>query len=250
MGLLIQRNYILTAASCIEIVGPNPIVVIGPYSIADDRWTQGVQEVRVEQADIHPKWTHKIEFGFDAALLKLPVGVDVQSPKLVSETFDLYPNSRIYGFHLRNTLQVAQFDVVGNEVCPQLEGLGTATFCAFSKWASMNSGDSGGPFFVESKPVLSEGPNSVYSREMQAAQIVGIASFANYSSLNKSATRGVLISDIHSWIEQITAQQEKYDLLIFHHLDDKQMMMAAAAALILPLAIAVWPQAILFFLVG
>ena len=86
-------------------------------------------------AHIHPKWNGQVEHGFDAALLKLPQGMDVSTSLLATPDFDLYPNSRVYGFRLRDTLQVA-----GNEVCPKLESIGKETFCAFSKWATMGSG--------------------------------------------------------------------------------------------------------------
>ena len=91
-------------------------------------------------AHIHPKWNGKVEHGFDAALLKLPQGMGVSTSLLATPDFDLYPNSRVYGFRLGDTLQVAQFEVVGNEVCPKLESIGNETFCAFSKWATMGSG--------------------------------------------------------------------------------------------------------------
>ena len=43
--ILIDPQHILTSAFCVEMVGPNPIVVISPSGMDDDRWTLGVQVV-------------------------------------------------------------------------------------------------------------------------------------------------------------------------------------------------------------
>lgn len=42
-GVLISSRFILTAANCVDVVGPNPIAVISPRSTRDNRLTDGVQ---------------------------------------------------------------------------------------------------------------------------------------------------------------------------------------------------------------
>ena len=44
-GVLISNRYILTAANCIDVVGPNPVVVIGAHRIGNDRCTEGAQVI-------------------------------------------------------------------------------------------------------------------------------------------------------------------------------------------------------------
>lgn len=42
-GVLIRKNFVLTAAHCLEEIGPQPIVKISPHGIHDASWTDGVQ---------------------------------------------------------------------------------------------------------------------------------------------------------------------------------------------------------------
>ena len=78
------------------------------------------QERRAQSAHIHPKWTGKIEGGYDAAMLQLSGEVKLATPRLANVTFDLYPNSRIYALRLGTHVEVARFDVVANRLCPHL----------------------------------------------------------------------------------------------------------------------------------
>lgn len=91
-------------------------------------------------AFLHPKWMGKVENGSDAALLRLPNSLEVPAPLLATQSFRLYPNFKVYGFQLGDTLRLAQFEVVPNQICPKLSTLGNNTFCAFSRNASMSSG--------------------------------------------------------------------------------------------------------------
>ena len=100
-------------------------------------------------AHVHPKWTGDIENGYDAALLRLPEKVQTATPHLASAGFHLYPNSKVYGFHLGGTLQVAKFDVVANSLCPLLNNLDSSMFCAYASSASMCSGRLINAWYVE-----------------------------------------------------------------------------------------------------
>ena len=98
------------------------------------------QELRAQSAHIHPKWTGKIEGGYDAAMLRLSGEVKIATPRLANVTFDLYPNSRIYALRLGTHVEVARFDVVANRLCPHLKNLANTSFCAYSDSTSMQLG--------------------------------------------------------------------------------------------------------------
>ena len=98
------------------------------------------QEARVDMTYVHPKWTGNVEGGYDAALLRLPQEILVPTPKLASESFNLYPNYKTFTFWLGAELKAAQFHVVPNQLCPHVANLSTAMFCAYSNAASMQPG--------------------------------------------------------------------------------------------------------------
>ena len=98
------------------------------------------QELRAQSAHIHPKWTGKIEGGYDAAMLQLSGEVKRATPRLANVTFDLYPNSRIYALRLGTHVKVARFDVVANRLCPHLNNLANTSFCAYSDATNMQLG--------------------------------------------------------------------------------------------------------------
>ena len=89
---------------------------------------------------VHPSWNGNVEDGYDVAPMRLPREINIPAPSLPDSHFSLYPNLKIYGFRLRNLLEVAQFKVVANAFCPYLRNIGNSTFCAFSRSAKMDSG--------------------------------------------------------------------------------------------------------------
>lgn len=42
-GIAISNRFILTSAFCYDSIGPNPIIVVGPNSRTDNRWSEGVE---------------------------------------------------------------------------------------------------------------------------------------------------------------------------------------------------------------
>ena len=60
---------------------------------------------------------------------------------------------------------------------------------------------------MEPRVEIDAGMSDVSAGKTEAKLVVGIISFANYSSLNESGVRGVLLSDIHDWINQISTLQ-------------------------------------------
>eukprot|EP00803_Ostreobium_quekettii_P003685 evm.model.scf_429.6 EVM.evm.TU.scf_429.6 scf_429:73960-80091(+) len=70
-GVIVSPLYILTSANCIDIVGPNPIVIIGPQTMNEDRRTKGVQVSPILAAD-SPR---RLRFLLDLYLVLRMVGI-------------------------------------------------------------------------------------------------------------------------------------------------------------------------------
>eukprot|EP00803_Ostreobium_quekettii_P007147 evm.model.scf_92.1 EVM.evm.TU.scf_92.1 scf_92:15567-24845(-) len=202
-GVMIGKRHVLTSANCINVVGPNPIVIIGVQGIDDDRRVEGVQEHRAEMAHIHPMWNGNVEEGYDAALLRLSRNADAPLTNLPNQKYDLQPESMVWGFKLGPALEMAQFRVVANEECPRMSSLGAGMFCAYSESAFMEPGSSGSPLLIAKT-------DDVKQWDANKDLLVGIVSCANYSSLQNSGVGCVLISSIESWIQQVVSPQAPF----------------------------------------
>lgn len=86
--------------------------------------------------------TGHFEDGHDVAVIELPQPVFHPKgfPVVAAPGFSIYLNFRVFGFKWGPSLQVAGFDVIKNELCPQMKEVGNNTICANSTWASMNAG--------------------------------------------------------------------------------------------------------------
>ncbi|CAD7698871.1 unnamed protein product [Ostreobium quekettii] len=209
-GMLVEKRYVLSSAYCIDIVGPNPILVVSPTGLMDDRWTPGVQEIRAETAIIHPQWTGKVEHGHDVALLRLPRPLDIATPRLASVKSrsqdgkpEVQPNAIVYSFRLGHVLEVAQFKVVARASCPNLTSLSTDSFCIHSKVASGCEGCSGGPVIVPDTPLHQDCTSNASQGYHEIDLVVGIVSCANFSALETSGVGCILISEIGDWLDSI-----------------------------------------------
>ncbi|CAD7702346.1 unnamed protein product, partial [Ostreobium quekettii] len=151
-------------------------------------------EVRVERAIPHPRWTGRVEGGFDVVLLRLPREVHVQMPSLPRPgSPGLYPNFMVHALRLDDRLETAQLQVIDSKLCPELPPLGKGQFCAYSSGATMTPGTSGGPLLT-------------YNQQTEAGElgvVVGIVSYANFSALDKSGVGCLLVRDVVDWIEDI-----------------------------------------------
>lgn len=81
--------------------------------------------------------------GYDVVLIQLQQEIDVVTPELADETVQIHPNSKLYALRFRVALEVAQFDVVQRELCPNMRDLVSGMLCAYSESAFMTPGTLG-----------------------------------------------------------------------------------------------------------
>eukprot|EP00803_Ostreobium_quekettii_P000003 evm.model.scf_947.3 EVM.evm.TU.scf_947.3 scf_947:38898-45847(-) len=207
IGAVIYERLVLTSSQCVGDVGPNPIIVIGSQGYLDDRWTDGVQEQRVEMAHRHPNWTKNVEEGYDVALLRLPRAVKVRTPRLAGRDFNAYANLALVAFTLGNTLKMAPFQIVRNTLCPHMAGMVDSMLCMHSAISAMHSGDSGGPVLLLDSMDPSDNNIDGKTNDPKGDLIVGVVSYANYSALNESGIGIVPVSEVREWIDSYVPEE-------------------------------------------
>ena len=99
------------------------------------------QELEVEATHIHPKWTGRINDGFDIALVKLRKAVAVDPPSLADTGYKLLPTSKLYGFKETGVVKVAVLDAAWSELCSGPESTGSETFCVRSMSTNIPTGE-------------------------------------------------------------------------------------------------------------
>ena len=79
--------------------------------------------------------------GCDIALLKLSKPVDIPVPVVAAKNFPNYGGFKVFGARVTDTLEVAKFKIVPNEICMHLKNLHSTTFCAYSRGVDMDPGE-------------------------------------------------------------------------------------------------------------
>ena len=116
------------------------------------------QELQVEAVFFHPEHKKKGEGAtrrrettrrdnnkkgdcyFRFALLRLSGPVNIKPLVFASPSFNLHPGSRVFAFRMSATLQMAQFNVVDNVHCPELELWDLKGVCVFSPLLQLPQG--------------------------------------------------------------------------------------------------------------
>ena len=71
-------------------------------------------------------------------VLELPQEVDILTPVLAEPQHSYHHGGRVYAVRLRSNLEIAQFNIVRNEMCPEM---GTNKFCMVSEFARLHGGE-------------------------------------------------------------------------------------------------------------
>ncbi|CAD7698874.1 unnamed protein product [Ostreobium quekettii] len=214
VGILVSRRFVLTAAHCIDDIGKNAIVHIGPYRLNDAEEQLGSPRVmRALTTFVHPNWKKKLQHGYDCALLKLPWDVEGVPTPTLSEKGTQHPGSTdvfALGWDVRrggshevydNLRMATSLQIVENRHCPGLErwALGAHMICAYSAYEDTCQGDSGGPLFMADNPLnmnLSKGNPHV-------DLILGIMSFGPDLCARGRGGAYTRVSDMRDWIDAI-----------------------------------------------
>ncbi|XP_073673777.1 chymotrypsin B-like [Garra rufa] len=159
-GTLISKNWILTAAHCLDQSG-NYSVVLGQYDRLNDK---NIQVMEIAKVITHPRYNTQLELNNDIALLKLssPVQMTSQvSPICLPSSFTFRPGTRCVttGWGATESvsnprfLQEATVPIVSQAQCRRVWGRNSITdaiICAGASGASSCNGDSGGPLMCKS----------------------------------------------------------------------------------------------------
>ncbi|CAD7698980.1 unnamed protein product [Ostreobium quekettii] len=135
--------------------------------------------------------------------------VDLSFPMVASPPIsNLYPNDKVYTFKFdldkNEPLQMVQLTVVENARCPQLNGIVDSNFCVDARGAGMEPGCSGGPVILASvSPVV-----DIEVGTPENDVIAGVVSYTNYSDIENSGVVCVIASEVHAWIQNVTASRE------------------------------------------
>eukprot|EP00803_Ostreobium_quekettii_P000022 evm.model.scf_617.1 EVM.evm.TU.scf_617.1 scf_617:2401-9197(-) len=198
---------VLTSANCVQNVGPNPIMLIGSEEYIGGRWTEGVQEQRMEMANMHPKWTENVEEAYDAVLLHVPCSVKVQKPGLAERGFNAAARLAVVAFMLGHSPELAPFHMVRNTRCPHVKGMVDSMLCTHSNMpASMYSGCSGGPVLQSDGTDGASSNTDGKTNDTRHDVVVGVLSYANFSALSDSGAEIVPSSPIREWIGSDTSE--------------------------------------------
>eukprot|EP00803_Ostreobium_quekettii_P007084 evm.model.scf_22.8 EVM.evm.TU.scf_22.8 scf_22:118500-127836(+) len=207
-GVLIGSRFIITTANCVDVVGPNPIVAVGARDIDDDRWDDGVEELRVERAHRHPNWTGSIYDGYDVALLQLPREIIAPMPRMANESTAPHPNTKVHSLVFEQSLEAGLFVVVNPELCPNMGTLSPDMFCIYSSTSGMQPGSSGGPVLILNGALNSNSDGLVdESQQPSKDLLLGVVSCSNFSSLEESGIGCTAVSAFRPWINSIVSPQ-------------------------------------------
>lgn len=214
-GVLIDPQYVLTAAHCIAHVGDFPLIHIGPYGINEDESAPAVEVMRGQMCP-HPNWNGEIEDGFDIALAKLrnPVKNAICPDLLPGRNF-YWPNSHVtaLGWGMKGPkdipskfLKIAEnLLVVDNQHCPNVtEGLSKDhMFCTYSDDENTCEGDSGGPILLPDS-----GNSSIEQGNPRYDVIIGIISMGKCEMNKTNPALHTDVSSFHQWINETISSGE------------------------------------------
>ncbi|XP_049550092.1 chymotrypsin-like elastase family member 1 [Orcinus orca] len=207
-GTLIRRNWVMTAAHCVD-KQMSFRVVVGDHNLSQNDGTE--QYVRVQRIKVHPHWnSNNVAAGYDIALLRLAQNVTlnsyVQLGVLPKEGTILTNNSPCYitgwgrtmtNGQLAQTLQQAYLPTVDYATCSSSSYWGSTVkntmVCAGGDGVHSGcQGDSGGPLHC-----LVNGQYTVH----------GVTSFVSSLGCNVSRKPTVFtrVSAYISWINNVTA---------------------------------------------
>lgn len=89
---------------------------------------------------MHPKWTGSVNDGYDVALLCLPQNAVTVLRVIADESINIYPNAVVHALKYGRVLEMGEFVIVANTLCPMMENLGDDMFCIYSEDLSAHPG--------------------------------------------------------------------------------------------------------------